>query len=268
MCSCEQEETFKSQNVPVKNYLTTSSKFLEEPLCNQDDNDLRSFEEAFARVLAKQEQMPLERITAQDLNISNQLYRLIYSIIKNSEIKVTRSNPLKPNSDCVPLTIAFLHSYFQNGNFGNAKKSDDFWQLYDSISKYIYAYYGAEVLTWDEFGCNYETLLQECFNYCRKERFFREEYNPQDKNATGRRCLGIAVIKTAMDTTLHSVIIFSIKNNNLIYFDPSAEKYLYCPSSAITCIYYVTDMKKISNIVFSLHQKTTKKLNENHEKNN
>lgn len=87
MCSCEQEETFKSQNVPVKNYLTTSSKFLEEPLCNQDDNDLRSFEEAFARVLAKQEQMPLERITAQDLNISNQLYRLIYSIIKNSEIK-------------------------------------------------------------------------------------------------------------------------------------------------------------------------------------
>lgn len=248
--SCEQEETTQKQEVSNSNYLTTSSDFIEEPLCNKYERDLISFKEAFARVLSKQE--PLERVTAKDLNMSKQLYTFICSILNNSETTETRSNPLPPNSDCVPLTIAFLKGFSKGYSIKAAKQSDEFWSLYRKISSYIYANYGADGLTWDEFGCNYEKLLQKCFRYCRKERFFRDEYNPKNENSGGISCQGIAVIKTSSSTTLHSVIILSIQDKNLVYFDPSTERYSKCSTSEIACIYYVARMKENKEIAISL----------------
>ena len=249
LASC-QEESFETEG--KMRYLSVSSDFLSNPFLLSNDSNIINLREALIRI--QNSDIKQKDTSEKELNMELSLYHFANNIIENTKEAETRSSTVS-NSNCVPQTIAYLYTFVQGKNFIDARTSDEFFQMYNVISRYTNMRYGKGGLPWDELGCIYEELLKDCFYHCKKERFFREDYSFGKEISHGERSYCVGVIRTSSANSLHSVIILSIKGNDVVYFDPETAKFKEYSKDGILCLYYVNGMKSIENITLLLKNK-------------
>lgn len=245
LVSCQKEYLAESNNPPMR-YLSVSPNFLSNPSFAPNDSNTINFEEAFTRIVGIDgKTFFMKAQTANEANVSQELFTYLTKLIKNSNLQGTRVSPFKNNNDCVPRTVCCAYAFLRGQNPTSEDFQSEYENIYISVCSYILKKYGKEGLPWDDLGIEYEKLLKKCFGYCQKERFLRNDYPSKEDIISPTTCIGV-LNNTGDKSIYHSIVIKWIKNGVAQYYDPTFNKYSFCYTSEIMCLYKVAIPKSNS----------------------